>query len=84
MEALREIKRDLLELKISQLRIERALLGDEEWKQSGLVHEVAELKLYKEKDEKFKQKVAGGVAVGIPVLTVFWHAFTEWIKTKFS
>ena len=46
----------------------------------GLIHRVYEmdtdvktLKDYKEKDEKLKNKVAGGVALGVPVLTAAWH-----------
>ena len=46
----------------------------------GLVHKVDEmeatvfqLKKYKERDERFKNTVAGGVAVGTPLLVVAWH-----------
>ena len=51
----------------------------------GLVHKVGEmgfsikeLKEYKEKDERFKAKVAGGIAVGTPALIAAWH----WIVDK--
>lgn len=59
-------------------KIHELLAGSLEKK--GLVHrmgemeeDVAELKIYKVKDEKLKNKVAGGVAVGIPVLTGIWN-----------
>lgn len=46
----------------------------------GLVHKVGEidydvknLKIYKSNDEKFKAKVAGGLAVGTPIAVGIWH-----------
>ena len=51
----------------------------------GLVHIMAEmdadvkgLKDYKTKDEKLKAKIAGGILVGTPILTLFWH----WLQAK--
>ena len=72
----------MIELKTSQLRIERALLGDDEFKQRGMVHEIADLKKYQAKDEKLKAKVAGGFAVGIPVVGAAWAFFIDWLKGK--
>lgn len=50
----------------------------------GLAHKVnemdvvvMELKTYKEEDEKFKHKVAGGLVVGTPILIIFWTWFKE-------
>lgn len=47
--------------------------------EKGLVHKVDEMELdvkdlreYKEKDEKLKNKVAGGVAAGVPILSGIW------------
>ena len=82
MEPLHEIKRDMLELKTSQLRIERALLGDDTFQQRGFVHDIADLKRYQEKDEKLKAKIAGGVTLGIPVLGAAWALFIDWVKGK--
>jgi len=59
-------------------KIHELLAGSLESK--GLVHKVNEmekdvkgLKTYKEKDEKLKNKIAGGVVIGTPLLTAFWH-----------
>lgn len=57
--------------------IHQLLAGSLEKK--GLVHKVDEMELhvkdlkdYKDKDEKLKNKVAGGVAVGVPVISGIW------------
>lgn len=53
----------------------------------GLVHKVEEhdldiydLREYKEKDQKFKNKMAGGIAAGTPLLVGLWH----WIIGKIN
>lgn len=65
-------------------KIHELLAGSLEKK--GLVHrmgemeeDVAELKTYKLQDEKLKNKVAGGVAISIPILTGVWN----WILKHF-
>lgn len=65
-------------------KIHELLAGSLEKK--GLVHrmgemeeDVAELKSYKLQDEKLKNKVAGGVAISIPILTGAWN----WILKHF-
>lgn len=62
-------------------KIHELLAGSLEKK--GLVHKVEEHELdiydlrdYKQKDEKFKNKVAGGIAVGTPILVMAWN----WIQ----
>jgi hypothetical protein len=70
-------KEDIKEIKRSLTRIEMAVLGDEEAGTTGLVKRMKTLEDYKEADQKFKHKVAGGIAVGTPVLVVAW----SWIKT---
>jgi hypothetical protein len=82
MEPLEELKKEIVSVKAGLGRIERALLGDKEFESKGMVHEVDELKKYKEKDEKFKAKVAGGFAVGIPVVGAAWTFFIDWLKGK--
>lgn len=64
-------------------KIHELLAGSLEKK--GLVHKVEEheldiydLREYKEKDQKFKNKVAGGIAAGTPLLVGLWH----WIISK--
>lgn len=59
-------------------KIHELLAGSLERK--GLVHKVGELeadmielKDYKEKDERFKSKVVGGLAVGTPVAAGIWQ-----------
>lgn len=61
-------------------KIHELLAGSLEKK--GLVHkvegmedELRDLKKYKNNDEKFKAKVAGGIAVGTPILVGAWHWF---------
>lgn len=59
-------------------KIHELLAGSLEKK--GLVHKVGEmdrtvkeLKDYKDSDEKFKNKVAGGLAIGTPLAVGFWQ-----------
>ncbi len=66
-------------------KIHELLAGSLEKK--GLVHKVEEHELdiytlteYKKNDEKFKNKVAGGIAVGTPLFVGLWH----WIISKIS
>ncbi len=54
------------------------LAGSEYDKSVGLVNRFEKIEKYIEGDKKFKQKVAGGVAVGTPVLV----AICEYIKHK--
>lgn len=50
-----------------------AIVGNLRLGNKGIVLRLQELEDYKEKDQKFKNKVAGGIAVGTPVLVVVWH-----------
>lgn len=60
-------------------KVSTALFGDEDSEIIGVAKRVKNLETYKDADEKFKQKVAGGLFVisiaGVPL----W----EWIKHKF-
>lgn len=46
--------------------------------QKGIIKRLDEVESYQEKDKAFKYKVAGGLAVGTPVLIAAWH----WLKAK--
>lgn len=79
-----------VEIKAQLTRIETAIMGDDKMGTKGLVHQqqehskkISELSDYKEKDEKYKAKVTGGLAIGIPVIGGVWALFVEWIKNKF-
>ena len=77
------------EIKAQLTRIETAIMGDDKMGTKGIVHQqvehgkkIIELQEYKNKDEKFKQKIAGGAAVGIPLLTLGWNYLMDWLKGK--
>lgn len=50
-----------------------AVVGNLRLGNKGIVVRLQEAEDYIEKDKKFKQKVAGGIAVGTPILVVLWH-----------
>lgn len=71
-------------------RVLVALEGDPKMGIKGIVSDMNDFKVhvkgkikaledYKEKDEKIKAKIAGGMAVGTPLLVVAW----DWFKTHF-
>lgn len=68
--------------KISQ--IHSLLAGNKAYNQKGLVHEIHELKEYRDADKKFKDKIIGGIAVGTPVAVAVWYSLVEWWKNKFN
>ena len=45
------------------VRVEKALIGDPEMGHKGIVHRLAEVEEYIEKDKDLKKKVTGGVIV---------------------
>lgn len=62
--------------------IKNALIGNTEFKQKGIIHTVAEHAEHIEGDKKFKNKLAGGMAIGIPAAAGAWALFVEWVKNK--
>lgn len=63
-------------------RIERILLGDEQAEQEGLVHKVKAHGKYIDNDKRLKAKIAGGVAVGTPLLVILWDRIQHWLGWK--
>lgn len=59
-----------------QQKVETALFGDDDSQIPGLAKRVHDNEKYIEKDKRFKQKMAGGVAVMTPALVLAW----DWIK----
>lgn len=59
------------EKKIDDLH--NAIVGNPEMGHHGLVSRVRDVEDYQQKDKEFKHKVAGGLAVGTPILVAFWH-----------
>jgi hypothetical protein len=77
------------DIKAQLTRIETAIMGDEKMGTKGIVHQQQEhsakilsLENYKKKDENFKAKIAGGIAVGTPAAVVVWHYIVDWFKNK--
>lgn len=82
MPELSEIKSQITLLQESTSRIEKALIGDEKFKQKGIIHIVQEHQKHIENDKNFKAKVAGGLAVGTPIFVMAWHWIVDWFKNK--
>ena len=62
--------------------IKHALIGNPQFKQRGLVDIVQEHATHIEADKSFKNKLAGGVAVGTPIAVIAWHSIVEWFKNN--
>lgn len=58
--------------------IHAAVVGNPAIGLKGIIPRLNELEEYKTRDQKFKNKIAGALAVGTPVLVVAWH----WIEKK--
>ena len=58
--------------------IHAAIVGNPAMGQKGIIPRLTELEKYRERDEKFKNRIAGGLAFGTPVLVIVWH----WIQKK--
>lgn len=58
--------------------IHTAIIGKPELGQPGIIPRLEKLEKYQEKDRAFKQKAAGGIAVGSGVFVLV----VEWIKGK--
>ena len=63
-------------------KIELAVLGNEELEIDGLVDKVKRHERYIDGDKKLKAKIAGGVAVGTPVLVILWERIQHWLGWK--
>jgi len=50
-----------------------AIVGNPNTGVTGLAQRVSKLEDYKETDEKLKAKVAGGLAIGTPILVGLYH-----------
>jgi len=57
--------------------VHAAIVGNPSLGTKGIIKRIDELEAYKEQDEKFKNKVAGGLAVGTPIFVAFWHWITK-------
>lgn len=56
------------------------IIGNPVMKRKGIIDRIESLENYKKKDEKLKQKIAGGAAVGIPLLTFGWNWLVDYFK----
>lgn len=61
-------------------RIERVLIGDESYKQNGIIHDVAEAKEYINKDKINKAKQTG-IVIGVSAAS---GGLVAWLKSLFS
>lgn len=52
--------------------VHEALIGNQ-LGSKGVIKRLDELETYKEQDEKYKARVAGGFAIGTPIFVAFWH-----------
>lgn len=59
--------------------VHEAIVGNGPMGHKGLVSRMQDVEQYQTNDKRFKNRVAGGVAVGTPVLLAVW----EYIKWKF-
>jgi hypothetical protein len=64
------------EQKLNELHT--AIVGNPALGNKGIVARLQDVEKYQETDKAFKYKVAGGMAVGTPILVVAWH----WLKGK--
>lgn len=83
MENYADIKAQLKALNEDISLIKNALIGNPQFKQKGMVDDVQEHAKYIEEDKRLKNRLAGGMAIGIPVTAGIWAVIVEWIKSKF-
>lgn len=57
--------------------IHTAIIGNESLGQEGIIPRLKAVEKYQQKDKLYKAKVAGGVLVGVPLLSEFWHWLTK-------
>lgn len=71
------MQEELHDIKLSLARIETSIAGDEKNGIKGLAQRTKDLEDYKDKDERLKWKITGGVFVSIPIIGAIW----EFVKT---
>jgi hypothetical protein len=49
-----------------------AIVGNEALGNKGVIKRLEDLEVYKEKDQKFKHKAAGGLAILTPIFAGLW------------
>ena len=64
------------------IKVDTALFGDDEAEIPGLAKRVKAAEKYIETDKKLKTKIAGGIAVGTPLLVVLWDRIQHWAGWK--
>lgn len=59
---------------IKQLNeVHAAIVGNKDLGQKGIIPRLEEVERYQNNDKIFKAKVAGGLAVGTPILVGLWN-----------
>lgn len=56
-----------------------AIVGNEKMGHKGIIHRLKDVEKYQEKDRRFKNWLAGVVAVITPVLVIVW----AWVQKRF-
>lgn len=74
-----------MELKMIEIgnsfdKLQKRIIGDEEYEQEGLIKEVKLIKAYISKDKALKNRMYGGATV----IAVLWTFIWEYIKSKFG
>lgn len=74
---------EIHDIKKSLARIETAVIGDKQAGIEGLAERMHKAEKYQENDKKLKNKIAGGLFISVPLLTLAWEFTKDWIQKHF-
>jgi hypothetical protein len=70
-------EKEFADMKLKVNDIHKAIIGDPDLGQKGIVPRVISLEVHQKKNEAFKDKIAGGVALGTVVGGGLWAWFLK-------
>lgn len=78
-----EMYNEIHDIKMSLARIETSISGDKNNGVKGLAERTKDLEDYRQKDERLKWKITGGIFVSVPILGFVWECLKEWYQKNF-